>query len=91
MSRQGNPTPLLTAEAVRFVRIERCLRAGGANFEQLRLCVDGVSDATLKRDLQAMREEFGAPITWDRMHRVYRLAGEWAVISVCLQERVATA
>lgn len=91
MSRQGNPTPLLTAETIRFVRIERRLRDQGANFDQLRLCVGGVCDATLKRDLKAMREEFGAPITWDRANRVYRLASEWAGIGACLQERAAAA
>lgn len=91
MSRQGQATPLLTAEAVRFVRIERRLHARGANFDQLRLAVGGISDATLKRDLQAMREEFGAPITWNCEHRVYHLASEWAGMGAFLQKQVVTA
>lgn len=91
MSRHDKATALLTPEAVRFVRIERLLRSRSASFEQLRACVDGVSDSTLKRDLQAMRDEFDAPITWDREHRVYRLASEWAGMSACLQKHVRTA
>lgn len=91
MSRQGKATPLLTAEAVRFVRIERRLRAGSANFQQLRLCVEGVSDATLKRDLQAMRNEFDAPITWDSRYLVYRLESDWRGMGAFLQNHVRTA
>jgi DNA-binding transcriptional ArsR family regulator len=85
VSRRGNSTALLTTEALRFIRIERRLRERGANFEQLRSCVRGVSDATLKRDLQALRDEFGAPIAWDASRRVYHLAGEWTGMGAFLQ------
>lgn len=91
MSAQAKATALLTTDAMRFVKIERCLRSGAANFEQLRGCVDDVSPATLKRDLKAMREELGAPILYERAQGVYRLVSEWGGVAACLREQVRAA
>lgn len=81
-------TALLTSEAGRFSRIERRLRSGGANFEELRGTVAGVSASTLKRDLKSMREELGAPIAYDRTCEQYRLTAEWSGIAAVLLEQL---
>jgi predicted DNA-binding transcriptional regulator YafY len=78
-------TALLTADAVRFIQIEHALRSGGANFARLRGTL-GVSAATLKRDLKAMREELGAPIRYDKEHEQYCLAAPWSGLRSCLLE-----
>lgn len=85
---QAKATALLTTDAMRFVKLERRLRTGSADFEQLRGCVEGVSAATLKRDLKAMREELGAPIRYERADGMYHLGGDWGGVGACLREQV---
>lgn len=58
----------------RFYKIELLLRnRGSVSFEVLRDEL-GVSPATLKRDLQYLRDRLDAPITYDRADNGYRLA-----------------
>ena len=58
----------------RFYKIERLLRSRGCvNFESL-LEELGVSPATLKRDLDYLRGQLGAPIEYDRDSNSYRFA-----------------
>lgn len=55
----------------RFHRIDRLLRARrSVNFRELRDEL-GISPATLKRDLEYLRDRMGAPIRWDRDLRGY--------------------
>ncbi len=82
---QRKATALLTSDAMRFLQIEHMLRSGGADFQQLRGRL-GVSPATLKRDLKAMREELGAPIQYDRLADQYRLTSPWPGIKRNLLE-----
>lgn len=57
----------------RFYRIELLLRSRGCiDFETLRGELD-VSRATLKRDLQYLRDRLSAPIVYDRYDNGYRL------------------
>jgi predicted DNA-binding transcriptional regulator YafY len=56
----------------RFYKIERLLRSRGCvSFEAL-LTELAVSPATLKRDLQYLRDRMGAPISYDRGDNGYR-------------------
>jgi len=56
----------------RFYRIELLLRSRGcASFDALRDDL-GVSPATLKRDLQYLRDRLAAPIVYDRFDNGYR-------------------
>ena len=65
----------------RFYKIERLLRSRGCvNFEAL-LEELGVSPATLKRDLQYLRDRMGAPITYDHDDKGYRLDASGAMAS----------
>jgi predicted DNA-binding transcriptional regulator YafY len=60
----------------RFYRIERLIRArGSVSFEALRTELE-VSPATLKRDLQYLRDRLDAPIVYDRLDNGYRFAGD---------------
>ncbi len=56
----------------RFYKIDQLLKdAKGISFSRLRYSL-GVSAATLKRDLEYMRERFNAPIEYDRETNGYR-------------------
>ena len=56
----------------RFYKIELLLRSRGCiHFDALQAELD-VSPATLKRDLQYLRDRLGAPIVYDRFDRGYR-------------------
>src|ERR671924_683831 len=57
----------------RFYKIDQLLkeRKGPVAFSALRACL-GVSAATLKRDLEYMRERFNAPIEYDREANGYK-------------------
>jgi predicted DNA-binding transcriptional regulator YafY len=58
----------------RFYKIELLIRnGGGASFKSLRDALE-VSPATLKRDLQYLRDRMDAPIVYDRSDDVYRFA-----------------
>lgn len=58
----------------RFYKIELLIRnRGGASFQTLREALE-VSPATLKRDLQYLRDRMDAPIEYDRSDGVYRFA-----------------
>jgi len=55
----------------RFYKIDRLLKERkSVSFEALQDALE-VSPATLKRDLEYMRERFNAPIEWDRQSRGY--------------------
>ena len=59
----------------RFYRIELLIKSrGGVSFEALQGELD-VSRATLKRDLQFLRDRMDAPIVYDRFDNVYRFEG----------------
>lgn len=56
----------------RFYRIEMLIKSrGGVNFETLMDEIE-VSRATLKRDLQYLRDRMDAPIVYDRFDNLYR-------------------
>ena len=58
----------------RFYKIELLIRnRGGVNFQTLMGALE-VSRATLKRDLQYLRERMDAPIVYDRADDAYRFA-----------------
>lgn len=60
----------------RFYKIELMIRhRGQVSFEEM-LAELEVSRATLKRDLQFLRDRMGAPIVYDRAENVYRFADE---------------
>ena len=60
----------------RFYKIELLIRnRGGVSFKALRDALE-VSPATLKRDLQYLRDRLDAPIVYDRADDVYRFAPE---------------
>ena len=60
----------------RFYKIELLIRnRGGVSFKTLREALE-VSPATLKRDLQYLRDRLDAPIVYDRGDDVYRFATE---------------
>lgn len=59
----------------RFYKIELLLRSrGSVGFDALRAELD-VSPATLKRDLQYLRDRLAAPIVYDRFDNGYRFDG----------------
>jgi predicted DNA-binding transcriptional regulator YafY len=59
----------------RFYRIELLIKSrGGCSFEDLRDELE-VSPATLKRDLQYLRDRMDAPIVYDRFDNAYRFDG----------------
>ncbi|MBI5271625.1 MAG: YafY family transcriptional regulator [Burkholderiales bacterium] len=59
----------------RFYRIELLIKSrGGVSFQALQDELE-VSRATLKRDLQYLRDRMDAPIVYDRDDNVYRFAG----------------
>ena len=60
----------------RFYKIELMIRSRGrVSFEALRGELE-VSRATLKRDLQYLRERLDAPIVYERADNAYRFAGD---------------
>lgn len=60
----------------RFYKIEMLIRSRGqVRFDTL-LAELGVSPATLKRDLQYLRDRLGAPIEYDAFTRGYRFAAD---------------
>lgn len=62
----------------RFYKIELLIRnRGGVSFRALLDALD-VSPATLKRDLQYLRDRLDAPIVYDRGDGVYRFAADGA-------------
>lgn len=80
--------PLVTPQGARLCRIERALRSRGhADFEYLRRCVGMVSPATLKRDLQLMREELGAPLHYV-CRQGYALVGAWPGVMATIYEQL---
>ena len=59
----------------RFYRIELLIKSrGGVSFEALQAELE-VSRATLKRDLQYLRDRMDAPIIYDRYDNAYRFGG----------------
>jgi predicted DNA-binding transcriptional regulator YafY len=65
----------------RFYKIELLIRnRGGVSFKTLREALE-VSPATLKRDLQYLRDRLDAPIVYDRGDDVYRFAPDAATRS----------
>lgn len=83
---KSETTPLLTPTGARLFRIENLLRHSRVvDFAEFRARL-GVSAATVKRDLQCMREELGAPIVWDRVERGYRLSTPWQGVAACLYQ-----
>lgn len=59
----------------RFYKIEMLIRSqGGVSFEALQDELE-VSRATLKRDLQYLRERMDAPIVYERADNLYRFGG----------------
>ena len=59
----------------RFYKIEMLIRSRGQlSFEALRAELE-VSRATLKRDLQYLRERLDAPIVYERLDNAYRFGG----------------
>lgn len=59
----------------RFYRIELLIKShGGVSFDELMDELE-VSRATLKRDLQYLRDRMDAPIVYDRFDNVYRFDG----------------
>ena len=61
----------------RFYRIELLIKArGGVSFETL-LAELEVSPATLKRDLDYLKDQLGAPIEYDRFLNAYRFGEEY--------------
>lgn len=56
----------------RFYRIDRCLRQRRACSMGELMADLGVSRATVKRDLEYLRDRFNAPILWDPARRGYR-------------------
>lgn len=87
-SRKSEASALLTTQAARLYKIERALRRGRTvPFATLRNAIE-VSPATLKRDLQLLRDEFGAPIQYDVVENGYRLVGAWPGIPAMLFEQL---
>lgn len=83
-------TPLLAAEAVRLIQIERRLNVGnGATFAELEKLLR-VSAATVKRDIRLLREQLGAPIFFDKTEGRYRFVDRWiGVLAHLVQEATA--
>ncbi len=72
MSHPCPPIALPMDRTERFYKIERLLRARGCVSFELLLTELGVSRATLKRDLQYLRDRLDAPIVYDRFDNGYR-------------------
>lgn len=62
----------------RFYKIDQLLRERSATPLKVLMEVLEVSRATVKRDLEYLRDRMGAPIVWDRATRGYRYAPETA-------------
>lgn len=61
----------------RFYKIEQAIRhKGGVSFQQLQEVLE-VSPATLKRDLQFLRDRMDAPIVYNRLDNLYRFEAEF--------------
>lgn len=61
-------------KTARLYKIEQLIRhRGSVSFAQLREALE-VSPATLKRDLEYLRDQLGAPIEYDRDRKGYRFA-----------------
>ena len=61
----------------RFYKIEMLIRSRGCpSFAELREALE-VSPATLKRDLQYLRDRMDAPIEYDAADKGYRFAQDW--------------
>lgn len=60
----------------RFYKIERLIRGRGCVAFDTLLAELEVSRATLKRDLQYLRERLDAPIVYDRLDNGYRFTGD---------------
>ena len=58
----------------RFYKIEQLIRFRGCVDRETLLSELGVSLATLKRDLEYLRDRMDAPIVWDAYERGYKLA-----------------
>jgi predicted DNA-binding transcriptional regulator YafY len=70
----------------RFYKIERLLRGRGCvSFDALQQELD-VSPATLKRDLQYLRDRLSAPIVYDRFDNGYRFEQEAGPAAAARQE-----
>jgi predicted DNA-binding transcriptional regulator YafY len=66
------------AKTARLYKIEQLIRQrGSVTFAQLREALE-VSPATLKRDLEYLRDQLGAPIEYDRDSNGYRFAAAGA-------------
>jgi len=77
---------LLTPQAARYYRIERALRQKGClRFNELKALV-GVSTATLKRDMQCMRQVLEAPLRYDAWENGYRLDPAWPGLLAKIEE-----
>lgn len=60
----------------RFYKIDQVLRARSSTPLALIMEQLEVSRATVKRDIEYMRDRMGAPIVWDRSSRGYRYEGD---------------
>lgn len=90
----GNPivcpaaAVLLTPAAIRMCRIERMLRRGPVPPSQMIEHVAGWR-ATIKRDLVALRLDFGADIAYDKTANVYVLRNsEWQGVRARLSDEL---
>ena len=64
----------------RFYKIELMIRhRGQVSFDEMLAALE-VSRATLKRDLQFLRDRMGAPIVYDRAENAYRFADDLGAI-----------
>lgn len=80
---KADETPLLTAEAVRMLRVERLLRRFAHVPLRDMITVTGGSMATVKRDLLCMRTVLDAPITY-HAGSGYALAPGWPGVRAAL-------
>ena len=60
----------------RFYKIEQLIRFRGCVDRDTLLNELGVSLATLKRDLEYLRDRMDAPIVWDAFERGYKLQAQ---------------
>lgn len=65
------------------------LRAGRVVPFAEMLCRLEVSPATLKRDLQCLRDELGAPIKYEHHEGGYRLTEAWAGVAAAIFAEVS--
>ena len=61
----------------RVYKIEMLIRNQGQVSFQTLLAELEVSPATLKRDLEYLRDQLGAPIEYDRLSNGYRFGGHY--------------